>query len=113
MDGRPVFAHPTNLRGVEIALEGGVDVLAHNVPAAGELPAATHARRRQKNDALIPTRTLWEEEYRADKTRLHELMAAAQAMLREYWRLGGRILFGTDDGFMQVYAPLREYERIE
>jgi hypothetical protein len=24
-----VFAHPSNLKGVQIAIEGGVDVLAH------------------------------------------------------------------------------------
>ncbi|HLR86290.1 MAG TPA: amidohydrolase family protein [Wenzhouxiangella sp.] len=113
MDGRPVFAHPTNLRGVEIALEGGVDVLAHTVPAAGELPAAIYAQLREQDVALIPTLTLWEEEFGPDKTGLDEFMAAAQAQLREYWRLGGRILFGTDAGFMPVYDPLREYELME
>ena len=30
--GMPVFAHPTNVEGVRIATESGVDVLAHTVP---------------------------------------------------------------------------------
>lgn len=113
LNERPVFAHPTNLRGVEIVLEGGVDILAHTVPVAGKLPAAIYARLRQKSIALIPTLTLWEEEYGPDKTGLDEFMTAAQTQLHEYWRLGGRILFGTDAGFMQVYDPLREYELME
>src|SRR5580693_1009789 len=33
--GRPVFAHPTKNQGLTIALEGGVDILAHTTPDGG------------------------------------------------------------------------------
>jgi len=33
--GRPVFAHPSNEQGIEVALQSGVDVLAHVAPMSG------------------------------------------------------------------------------
>lgn len=33
--GRPVFAHPSNLEGMNVAIDSGVDVLAHTAPLAG------------------------------------------------------------------------------
>jgi imidazolonepropionase-like amidohydrolase len=33
--GKPVFAHPANEEGAEVALQSGVDILAHTVPSGG------------------------------------------------------------------------------
>lgn len=35
--GKPAFAHPSNMEGIEIAVQSGVDVLAHTAPLAGAL----------------------------------------------------------------------------
>jgi hypothetical protein len=33
--GKPAFAHPSNLEGIEIALQSGVDILAHTAGMSG------------------------------------------------------------------------------
>jgi len=33
--GKPVFAHPSNQEGIEVALQSGVDILAHTTPSGG------------------------------------------------------------------------------
>ena len=51
--GRLVFAHPQTLEGVQLALDGGVDVLAHTAPQGGAWPPATgreHGRERHELD---------------------------------------------------------------
>ena len=57
--GKPVFAHPQNYAGVDNALAGGVDVLAHTIPAEGHYTTEELARMKQQHTALIPTLTLW------------------------------------------------------
>ncbi len=54
-EGKPVFAHPQNHTGVDNALAGGVDVLAHTIPTEGSFTAAELARMKQQHTALIPT----------------------------------------------------------
>jgi len=53
--GKPVFAHPQNHAGVDNALAGGVDVLAHTIPNEGSFTADELARMKQQGTALIPT----------------------------------------------------------
>jgi len=33
--GKPVFAHPSNQEGIEVAVQSGVDILAHTTPSGG------------------------------------------------------------------------------
>jgi len=101
---RPVFAHPTDRRGTEVAIESGVDVLAHAAPLMGpwsESFAADLARRRI---ALIPTLALYETMPDARtpiEITLQQVKALADA--------GGDILFGTDTGFIEGDEIEREY----
>jgi imidazolonepropionase-like amidohydrolase len=38
--GKPVFAHPSNAEGIDVAIESGVDTLAHTAPMSGDwIPA--------------------------------------------------------------------------
>jgi hypothetical protein len=57
--GKPVFAHPQNYAGVDNALAGGTDVLAHTIPNEGRYTADELSRMKQQHTALIPTLTLW------------------------------------------------------
>ena len=34
--GKPVFAHPSNAEGIEVAIQSGVDILAHTAPMSGD-----------------------------------------------------------------------------
>jgi hypothetical protein len=60
----PVFAHPQNLDGVEVAIDSGVDVLAHTVPESPPWMPELVARLKRANMALIPTLTLFDFEAR-------------------------------------------------
>jgi len=60
--GKPVFAHISNDHGIEIAVQSGVDILAHTTPI-GELWSPSFAKRlTAAHMALTPTLTLWDFE---------------------------------------------------
>jgi imidazolonepropionase-like amidohydrolase len=104
--GKLVFAHPSTNEGVELVLQGKVDVLAHTTEeAAGWSPAIVN-RLKAADVSLIPTLTLFSGEDGPD--------ANHQGILQEvksYSDAGGQILFGTDIGFITDYRLLtREYE---
>ena len=56
---KPVFAHPQNHAGVDSALAGGVDVLAHTIPTEGSFTADELAKIKQQHTAMTPTLTLF------------------------------------------------------
>lgn len=110
--GKPVFAHPTNLEGVKIAQQGGVDILAH--VAADDLvdwDQHTISAMLSSKMALIPTLKLhkWELERAGQSSKNHLLINTAVQQLRSYLMAGGEILFGTDVGYMTDYSPEDEY----
>lgn len=110
--GKPVFAHPTNAAGLSAAVEGGVDVVVHTAPMAGPLPDALHEAMVRRKVALVPTLSLFEWELkRANEAPalLERFTQVGAEQVRRHARLGGRILFGTDVGYMTDYEPRREY----
>jgi imidazolonepropionase-like amidohydrolase len=110
---RPVFAHPTNQQGVEIALDSGVDILAHTATQGTAWSPALIARMKAGRMALIPTLTLVDVEMRkagasaADTAALESLV---QGQLRAYHQAGGEVLFGTDVGYTDAFDTTREYQ---
>lgn len=109
--GKRVLAHPTNRQGVELAVEGGVDVLLHTAPIGGPWDDAMVKRMIEADVSLVPTLALWDHE--AAKTgdeaiakRFREISAQ---QVRAFAEAGGRILFGTDVGYMPKYDPTDEY----
>src|SRR2546422_7582706 len=62
--GKPVFAHPSNEEGVEVALQSGVDILAHTTANGGPWSPSLVERLKSAHMALIPTLTLWHVESR-------------------------------------------------
>jgi len=92
--GKLVFAHPSTIEGVELVLQGHVDVLAHTTEDPDQWNAALVKRLKSANVSLIPTLTLFSGENGPD--------AAHEGILREvksYSDAGGKILFGTDVGY--------------
>jgi imidazolonepropionase-like amidohydrolase len=106
--GKPVFAHPQNRTGVDNALAGGVDILAHTIPADSFTPDEI-ARMKQQHTALIPTLTLWTTVV-PDPAIQAQLVQAGVNELKAYFSEGGTILFGTDVGFITVYNTSQEFE---
>jgi len=114
--GRPVLAHPSNNAGLESALDGGVDILAHTTPDDGPWDSSFVSRMKRARMALIPTLQLWKFELSrrgADSATTERFMSVAIEQLRLYSTAGGEVLFGTDVGYMTHYDPADEYRYMQ
>ena len=107
--GKPVFAHPQNRTGVDNALAGGVDILAHTIPTEGQYTPEELAQMKRQHTALIPTLTLWTTVVQ-DPVVADQLVEAGVHELKQYFSEGGTILFGTDVGFQTKYDTSQEFE---
>lgn len=109
---KPAFAHPSNLEGLQVAIDSGVDVLAHTTTNGVPWPAPLVATVASRRMALVPTLTLIEVEARQanlpDRAR-DAMLAAASQQLKSFSDAGGQVLFGTDSGYTDVFDPGREY----
>jgi len=107
--GKPVFAHPQNHTGVDNALAGGVNILAHTIPTEEGFTDDELAKMKYQHTALIPTLTLWTTVV-PDPAVQEKLVGAGVAELKSYFTKGGTILFGTDVGFISKYDTTEEFE---
>lgn len=110
--GMPVFAHPTSVEGVRVAVESGVDVLAHTVPQSPPWTAEFTAGLKRANLSLIPTLTLYDVEARKENLPDEPRAAFIAQMvdqLRAYSEAGGDILFGTDVGYTDHFDTTEEF----
>jgi imidazolonepropionase-like amidohydrolase len=109
----PVFAHPQNGAGVEAALAGGVDILAHTAPNAPAWTPEYAARLRDAHLALIPTLTLFRvegQQAQLPPAILEKWRANGLDQVRVFHAAGGEILFGTDIGYITFYDTTEEYQ---
>ena len=113
--GKLVFAHPSNSPGARVAIEGGVDVLAHTFPTSldgSPWDRALPAMMRERGMALIPTLKLWPYELRKagrPNDLVERVLGTAMAQTSAVADLGGELLFGTDVGYMTDYDPTDEF----
>ena len=110
-----VIAHPQSMRGLELATDGGVDIVAHTAPDAGALPAKLITKMVDRGMALIPTLQLWRFELTrggAPPAVVDRFQAAGVLQLSEFAAAGGEVLFGTDVGYMTDFDPSEEYRKM-
>lgn len=112
--GLPVLAHPTDIEGIELAIESGVDILVHTTIGNGKTvwEPALIEQMISGEMAVVPTLKLWGYELTRAKVpaRVIELATGdAIAQIRAYAKAGGKLLFGTDVGYMSDYDPTEEY----
>jgi imidazolonepropionase-like amidohydrolase len=100
--GKLVFTHPSNVEGLEVALAAKVDVLAHAIEVTRGLTPDHLRRMKAQNMSMVPTLKLFGGRAKADSAILAEV--------GDYYRLGGRILFGTDVGYIEDYDPTDELD---
>jgi len=101
--GLVVFAHPQTAEGLEAALSGGVDVLAHTDPDAGPWSPELVHRLLARHMALAPTlslnRVITDQSQMSQAVR-DRFIGAGKEQLRAFAAAGGQVLFGTDVGFL-------------
>jgi imidazolonepropionase-like amidohydrolase len=107
--GKPVFAHPQNRAGVDAVVAGGVDVMAHTVPAEPGYTPEQIARFKPQGIALTPTLTLWTTGIGGPAVNARRVDAGV-SQLKAFAEAGGTVLFGTDVGYIRVYDTSLEYE---
>lgn len=110
--GKPVFAHVSNHQGIEVAIESGVDILAHTTPTDEPWSPSFAQRLTAAHMALTPTLTLWGVESKkgnASPDDIEKGMSKAAQQLEAFSRLGGQVLFGTDVGYIQQFDTSEEF----
>ncbi len=111
--GALVFAHPTDIGGVEASLAAGVDILAHTTHGVETpWPAALQQKAISQGMSLIPTLQLMGYELKKENVPADvsaRLVAASVAHVRSFAAAGGQVLFGTDVGYMSDFDPTEEY----
>jgi imidazolonepropionase-like amidohydrolase len=98
--GKLVFAHASNVAGLEPALEARVDVLAHALDDDRGWNESHVARMKAIRMAMIPTLKLFGGQ---------SFTKYIQAEVGTYAKAGGQILFGTDVGFLTHYDTTDEF----
>src|SRR5208283_4927738 len=106
---KPVFAHPQNRIGVDNAVNGGVDILAHTLPGEDDYNSEELSRFKSQHTALIPTLSLWTT-ILPDPVATAHVVQSGVDQLKTFSANGGPILFGTDVGFTTIYDTSLEYE---
>jgi imidazolonepropionase-like amidohydrolase len=112
--GLLVLAHPTDIEGINLAIESGVDVLVHTTIGEGKTvwEPALIEQMIAKNMVVVPTLQLFPYELNRAKLepRIVELATNdAVEQVRAFAKAGGQVLFGTDVGYMSDYDPAEEY----
>jgi imidazolonepropionase-like amidohydrolase len=114
--GKLVFTHPSNFEGIKVAINSGVDVLAHTASEEGEWSQEFVNEMLSHKLSLIPTLKLWLYEAAkvgASKEDAEAFEGGCAKQLYAYYESGGRIIFGTDAGYMTDYNPEQEYLLME
>ena len=108
LNGRLVFSHPSNLAGTEVAIQSGVDVLAHAPDSTEGIDGALLATMVKRNMAMIPTLKM----FATTVTKSPAYLDPIYGEVRKFHELGGQLIFGTDVGYMTDYTTQDEFEAL-
>lgn len=98
-----VFTHPSNLEGTKVAIDAGVDVLAHTPELTEGIDDAMLRRMIAQRMTIIPTLKLFSRDDDIAKIRGLDL---------RYHQLGGSLIYGTDTGFLPDYDQTEEFRQL-
>lgn len=101
--GQLVFAHPSDLEGIRIAMQSGVDVLAHAPSKVDGVDDVLLKAMADRHMAMIPTLKLFSGSNHIERIR---------EIVTHFHALGGTLLFGTDTGFLTDYDVAEEYHQL-
>jgi imidazolonepropionase-like amidohydrolase len=115
--GLPVLVHPTDVEGIELAIEAGADVLVHTTIGGGKTvwDEVLVAKLVEQGIGVVPTLKLWRYELEragVPADIVEQALGDAVAQLRAFSTAGGQVLFGTDIGYMSDYDPAGEYREM-
>src|SRR5580704_17490354 len=100
---RLVFAHPSNLAGTLVAIDSGVDVLAHAPEDTRGIDDALLKKAVAQGMVMIPTLKLFSGD---------DNIAEIRRVVRRFHELGGSVVFGTDTGYLTDYDVAEEFAQL-
>jgi imidazolonepropionase-like amidohydrolase len=103
------YAHESNLQGATVAMESGVDVLAHAMDTPDGVDDAVLRSIIARNMGMIPTLKM----FRTTVTTNPAYLDPIYAQVRRFHELGGDLMFGTDVGYMTDYDTKGEFLALE
>jgi imidazolonepropionase-like amidohydrolase len=101
--GQLVFSHPSNLEGTKVAIDAGVDVLAHTPELTSGIDEAMLRRMIAQHMTIIPTLKLFSRD---------DDIANIRGLDYRFHQLGGRLVYGTDTGFLPDYDQSEEFHQL-
>jgi imidazolonepropionase-like amidohydrolase len=101
--GQLVFSHSSNLEGTKVAIEAGVDVLAHTPEVTSGIDEAMLRRMIAQQLTIIPTLKLFSRD---------DDIANIRGLDYRFHHLGGRLVYGTDTGFLTDYDQSEEFRQL-
>jgi imidazolonepropionase-like amidohydrolase len=104
-EGRLVFSHPSDFAGSKVAVDSGVDVLAHAPDSPDGIDAAFLQNMVQHHMSMIPTLKM----FATTVTKSPSYLDPIYAEVRQFHQAGGQLIFGTDVGYMRDYTTDDEF----
>lgn len=101
--GALVFSHATNLAGLRVALDSGVDVLAHAPEVVDGIDAGLLQEMARKRVVIVPTLKLFSRD---------DDIAGIRQLVLDAHRAGIRLVFGTDTGFLTDHDVGEEFRQL-
>ena len=101
--GQLVFSHSSNLEGTKVAIDAGVDVLAHTPEVTSGIDKAMLRRMIAQHMTIIPTLKLFSRD---------DNIANIRGLDYQFHQLGGRLVYGTDTGFLLDYDQSEEFRQL-
>src|SRR5882757_2382719 len=98
-----VFSHSSNLEGTKVAIDAGVDVLAHTPEHTNGIDGAVLRDMVAQHMTIIPTLKLFSQD---------DDIAKIRGLDYRFHQLGGRIVYGTDTGFLPDYDQSEEFRQL-
>ncbi len=106
--GQLVYSHPSDLAGTKVAIESGVDVLAHAPDSTEGVDAALIGSMVARHMAMVPTLKMFATTVSTNPAYLQPIYAE----VRQFHSFGGELLFGTDVGYMTDYSTEDEFRAL-
>lgn len=106
--GQIAFAHPSNLAGTKVAMDAGVDVLAHAPSDASGVDNALLQSVIDRRMSMIPTLKM----FATTASRNPAFLDPIYDIVRRFHSLGGDLIFGTDVGYMEDYSTEDEFQAL-
>lgn len=105
--GQVAFSHPSNLEGSKIAIDAGVNVLAHPPSDPKGVDTTFLQSIVDHHMSMMPTLKMF-----STVSNTPEFLQPIYDIVRRFHQLGGDLIFGTDVGFMPDYSTAEEFSAL-